>query len=71
MQHLTVHIPDNKIDMFMDLAKRLGVTVENQLSKNILTDRQIELVDEARNAITNDPNVFLDWEDVRNDLNSD
>jgi hypothetical protein len=39
MQHLTVHIPDNKIDMFMDLAKRLGVTVENQLSKNILTDR--------------------------------
>jgi hypothetical protein len=71
MQHLTVHIPDNKFDIFMDLAKQLGVTVENQLSKNILTDRQIELVDEARNAITNDPNIFLDWEDVRKTLKTD
>lgn len=33
-------------------------TVENQFSKNILTDRQIELVDEARNAITDNPDIF-------------
>jgi hypothetical protein len=32
---------------------------------------QIELVVEGRNAITDNPNVFLDLDDVRNDLNSD
>ncbi len=65
MQQLTIHVPDNKIAFFIDLATNLGFEVENNIQQNVLTDRQIELVNEARKKITSNPEQFLDWEDVR------
>jgi len=71
MQQLTVNIPDNKIDFFMDLAKNLGFTVEKNTQKNVLTDKQVELVNEARRKIKERPDEFLDWDDVRKTLKTD
>lgn len=67
MQQLTVHIPDNKITFFMDLAENLGFTVE----KSVLTNKQIELVNDARSKIKDDPDQFLDWDEVRKTLKTD
>jgi hypothetical protein len=68
MQQLTVHVPDNKIAFFIDLATNLGFVVENNIQQNILTEKQIELVNEARKNITAHPELFLDWEEARKTL---
>ena len=70
MAQLTVHIPDNKIEFFIDLATNLGFRIENNLQKNVLTPKQIELVDEARKNIKDNPDSFLDWEEARKTLNA-
>ena len=69
MQQLTVNIPDSKIAFFMDLAKNLGFTVEKSIQKNVLTEKQIDLVNEARKQIKENPDQYLDWDDARKTLN--
>ncbi len=51
----------------MDLVKNLGFTVE----KSVLTNKQIELVNDARSNIKDDPDQFLDWDEVRKTLKTD
>jgi hypothetical protein len=68
MQQLTVNIPDNKIAFFIDLAKNLGFTIENSQQKNVLTQRPIDLVNEARKQIKENPGSFLDWEEASQKL---
>jgi len=70
MQQLIVNIPDSKIAFFMDLAKNLGFTVENSTEKNVLTDKQIDLVKDARKQIKENPDSFLDWDEARKTLKS-
>ena len=69
MQQLTVHIPDSKIAFFIDLATNLGFAVENNIQTSVLTAKQIELVNEARKNITENPDQFLDWDEARKTLN--
>ncbi len=65
MQQLTINIPDNKIAFFIDLANNLGFTIENSTQKSVLTQKQIDLVNEARKQIKENPDSFLDWDDAR------
>ncbi len=69
MQHLTINIPDNKVTFFTDLVKNLGFTIEGSLPKNILTEKQIDLVNEARKQIKENPDSFKDWDEARKTLN--
>jgi len=71
MQQLTVNIPDNKIAFFIDLAKNLGFTIENSQQKNVLTQKQIDLVNDARKQIKDNPGSFLDWDEARKTLNGE
>jgi len=71
MQQLTINIPDNKIVFFMDLAKNLGFTIEKNTEKNLLTENQMGLVNDARKQIKENPNSFLDWDEARKTLNLD
>ncbi len=64
MQQLTVSVPDNKIAFFMDLAKNLGFSVQHA-PKDMLTEKQVEMVNEARKGIKDNPSSFLDWDDAR------
>ena len=43
--------------------------VENPIQENILTEKQIELVNEARKQIKENPDQFSDWEEARKSLN--
>jgi hypothetical protein len=69
MKQLTVNIPDNKIAFFIDLATNLGFTIENNTQKIVLSERQIELVNEARRQLKENPDSFLDWDEARKTLN--
>lgn len=63
MQQLIVNIPDNKIAFFLDLAKNLGFTIENRIQKNVLTEKQIDLINDAHNQIKENPDHFSDLDD--------
>ncbi len=54
----------------MDLAKNLGFTVEKR-EKNVLNKEQIELVNEARKQIKENPDSFLDWDEARKNLKTE
>ncbi len=71
MQKLTVNIPDNKLSFFTELVHSLGFKVDKDAPKEILTAKQIELVNKERRKINGDPGHFLDWEEARKTLNTD
>ena len=71
MQRLTINIPDNKMAFFIDLANNLGFTIENNIQKNVLSEKQIDLVNDARKQIKENPEQFSDWEEVRKTIKFD
>lgn len=71
MQRLTIHIPDNKIAFFTDLVNNLGFTIESNIQKNVLTEKQVGLVNEARKQIKENPDHFLDWDEARKTIKVD
>ena len=52
----------------MDLANNLGFTFENVANMDVLTAKQKELVTQARQKITDKPEDFLEWDEVRKSL---
>jgi len=64
MQQVTINVPDNKLDFFKELIQNLGFTQKETTTQNILTPRQIELVEETRREIRENPDSLSDWEDV-------
>ena len=68
MQKLIINIPDNKMAFFMDLAKNLGFTIEKSAQKNVLTEKQIDLVNQARMQLKENPAGYLDWDEARKTL---
>jgi len=71
MQQLTVHIPDNKMAFFIELATSLGFKVDKGARTNILTKEQIDLVNVERKKIKDEPDNFIDWEEARKTFNLD
>ena len=69
MQQLIVHIPDARVSFFLELARNLGIEVEGDARPSILSAAEIELVEDERRKIKEDPDYLLDWEKVRNTLN--
>ena len=55
----------------MELAHNLGLKVDQNVQKNILTQEQIKLVEAERKKIKTNPEHFLDWEEARKKLNLD
>ncbi len=52
----------------MDLAKNLGFTIEKSAQKNVLTEKQIDLVNQARMQLKENPAGYLDWDEARKTL---
>jgi len=71
MKNLTVKVPDHKLDFFLELIHDLGfVKVETQESANsVLSQEQIQLVNEERIKIKNNPDYLIDWNKARETLN--
>ncbi len=52
----------------MYLANNLGFTFENVANMDALTAKQKELVTQARQKITDKPEGFLEWDEVRKSI---
>lgn len=65
-----LNIPDNKMAFFMELVKNLGFVKVGSKS-SVLTDEQVQLVEEERKKIKEDPQYGMDWEDARKTLKLD
>ena len=68
MQQVIINIPDNKMAFFTDLAKNLGFTIEKSKHKSVLTEKQIDLVNQARQQLKENPDSYLDWDEARKTL---
>jgi hypothetical protein len=71
MQQLTINIPDNKIDFFMELVQNLGFNVDKKVQGSVLTEEQIKMVNDERKKIKENPEHFIDWVDARKTLKLD
>jgi len=71
MQQVTINVPDNKLDFFKELIHNLGFTQKETTSQNVLTPRQIQLVEETRKQIKENPDTLLDWEDIQHQIDWD
>lgn len=65
MQHLTISIPDNKVEFFRELVESLGFQVDKSQVGFTLTDEQVALVNAERKKIDTDPENFIDWNAAR------
>jgi hypothetical protein len=70
MKQIAVTIPDNKVNLFMDLMNNLSFVqkVEDMESLGI-PDWHKKIIDKSLNKYKNSPEAFMDWEDVQNELN--
>jgi hypothetical protein len=70
MQNLTLKIPDNKLDFFLELIDSLGFVkvVTDDASSIVLSQEQINQVEEERKKIKNNPDYLLDWNKARKSL---
>jgi len=72
MQNLTIKIPDNKVAFFLELIHNLGfVKIDKQENVPVLSQEQIQLVEEERIKIRQNPDYLLNWEQARKSLKLD
>lgn len=66
---LTIHIPDNKVDFFMELVNSLGFAKVAH-SESSLTQRQKELTDAELRKADETPGYMLDFGTAWKTLNT-
>ncbi len=66
---LTVEIPENKVDFFLELMASLEfVHINNTTDGSVITEGQKRLINEELRKISEDKNYLLDWKEARKTL---
>jgi len=68
MKEITLKIPDDKIDFYMELFERLGLQIQEDFD---IPDAHIELVRERIRKSDENPDLLLNWEDVKDSFKLD
>ena len=69
MTQLTLNIADNQINFFLELIKKFDfVKVENESENIELSEKEKSTLDRRLENHKNNPNSYLDIEEVRNNL---
>ena len=72
MKNISLNIPDNKFPFFMELIQNLGfVEMTDADTTYKLTEEQLQLVEEERRKVAEDPGYALDWDEARKTLRLD
>jgi len=72
MKHLTIHIPENKFSLVLNLLQDLNyVEIDTPKDTWIISEEQKALVNDEFRKIDADPGYLLDWDDVKSQLNID
>lgn len=68
MKQVTLNIPDNKFQFFMELVKNLGFI---KTSVSDIPEEHKKIVRKRIAESTKNPERLLDWDEVKNDFNLD
>jgi putative addiction module component (TIGR02574 family) len=69
MRPFTVYVPENKITFFKELLNNLHFKVKEEENTIFeLTDAYKAILDQRLANYQNDPDSYLDWEDVQKDI---
>lgn len=72
MSRITLEIPDNKLDFFMELVRNLGfVSLNKDTTEHVLSARQRELVDAEILKAKENPAYMLDWKTAQQQIDWD
>lgn len=66
MKEITFKVPDQKVNLFLELAKQLGIEVSSK--QDLLSDWQKEQLDKALSDHNNSARNYSDWKEVKNEL---
>ena len=67
MAHYSVTVPENKIHFFEELIHNLNLEGE-RTDDFELSDAQKSVIDERLENYKNNPDTYLDWKDVKKDI---
>ncbi len=68
MAHFSVVVPDNKVKFFKELLNNLKFVGVREDDQSHLTDNHKDILNERISKYNKNPEFFLDWEVVENDL---
>ncbi len=66
MKEITFKVPNQKVNLFLELAKQLGIEVSSE--QDLLPDWQKEQLDNALSDHNNSAHHYSDWQEVKNEL---
>lgn len=70
MAHFAVTVPDNKISDFKEYMNKLNFVHFEETPEFDLSDAHKEILDQRLENYKNNPESYLDWEDVQKEINN-
>ncbi|MCK4661453.1 MAG: addiction module protein [Bacteroidales bacterium] len=68
MAHFRVTVPDNKATFFKELLHNLSFVKTEQAGEFELTEANKTIIDQRLENYKNNPDSYLDWEEVQKDI---
>ncbi len=68
MKPVTVYVPDKQIHFFMELVNNLHFKTKNEDVNINLTDAHKKILDQRLANYQNNPNSYINWDDVQKDI---
>ena len=68
MKSFTVLVPDNKVQFFKDLLDNLHFKAKENEQTYELNDAHKTILNERLENYKNNPDSYIDWEDVQKDI---
>jgi len=70
MKQITISIPDNKEEFFIDLMKSLSFVKKIESVENIdIPEWHKAILDQRMENYKNNPESYREWEDVKKEIN--
>ena len=66
MKEITFKVPNQKVNLFLELAKQLGIEVSSE--QDLLPDWQKEQLDKVLSDHNNGALNYSDWQEVKKEL---
>lgn len=71
MKHITISIPDNKEQLFIDLMKSLSFVKKIESVENIdIPEWHKTIIDQRMANYKNNPESYREWKDVKKEIDT-
>jgi hypothetical protein len=71
MKQVTLNIPENKFQFFIELAKQLGFEIEKELTPElVIPEWQLDELDKRVNDYKNNIDIAMDFDNAMNQIDN-